>query len=59
VTDQLGRLMYLPADYLQDLRAQNTLPLWPSIGVSLPARRSCGRLQRKLGIYQVLSSAVR
>jgi gentisate 1,2-dioxygenase len=39
VTDQLGRLMDLPADYLQDLRAQNTLPLWPSLRVVLPYGR--------------------
>ena len=39
MTDQLGRLTDLPADYLQDLRAQNTLPLWPSLRAVLPYGR--------------------
>ena len=39
MTDHLGRLQDLPDDYLQDLRAQNTLPLWPSLRAVLPYGR--------------------
>ncbi|MDB5896958.1 MAG: inducible gentisate 1,2 dioxygenase [Ramlibacter sp.] len=34
--NNLGRLEDLPADYLQALVAQNTLPLWPSLRSMLP-----------------------
>ena len=36
MTDELGRLEDLPPDYVQRLRAQNTLPLWPSLRAMLP-----------------------
>jgi len=39
MTDQLGRLEDLPAEYLQELRAQNMLPLWPSLRAVLPYGR--------------------
>jgi gentisate 1,2-dioxygenase len=39
VNDELGRLQDLPAEYLQGLRAQNTLPLWPSLRAVLPYGR--------------------
>ena len=39
MTDHLGRLEDLPAEYLQELRAQNTLPLWPSLRAVLPYGR--------------------
>jgi len=39
VTDHLGRLEDLPAEYVQELRAQNMLPLWPSLRAVLPYGR--------------------
>lgn len=39
MTDDLGRLEELPAEFLQGLRAQNTLPLWPSLRAVLPYGR--------------------
>ena len=39
MTDDLGRLEDLPAEYLRELRAQNTLPLWPSLRAVLPYGR--------------------
>ena len=33
----LGRLEDLPADYLAALKAQNLVPLWPSLRAVLPA----------------------
>ena len=36
MNDRLGRLQDLPAEYLQVLEAQNTLPLWPSLRSVLP-----------------------
>jgi gentisate 1,2-dioxygenase len=36
MSNNLGRLEDLPADYLQALAAQNTLPLWPSLRALLP-----------------------
>ena len=36
MSDDLGRLEDLPADYLRALHAQNTLPLWPSLRALLP-----------------------
>ena len=39
MTNSLGRLQDLPGDYLEDLRAQNTLPLWPSLRAVLPYGR--------------------
>ena len=34
--NELGRLEDLPADYVQALRAQNLVPLWPSLRAVLP-----------------------
>ena len=39
MSNDLGRLEDLPADYLQALTAQNTLPLWPSLRALLPRGR--------------------
>lgn len=36
MSNNLGRLEDLPADYLLKLRSQNTLPLWPSLRAVLP-----------------------
>jgi gentisate 1,2-dioxygenase len=36
MSNTLGRLEDLPPDYLSALRAQNTLPLWPSLRAVLP-----------------------
>ena len=37
--NELGRLEDLPADYLQALKAQNLVPLWPSLRAVLPPGR--------------------
>jgi len=52
VSDELGRLADLPADYLQDLRAQNTLPLWPSLRAVLPYGRPSRSTQPVRWRYQ-------
>ena len=36
--NDLGRLEDLPADYVQDMRRQNLVPLWPSLRAVLPPR---------------------
>jgi gentisate 1,2-dioxygenase len=36
MSQNLGRLEDLPADYVEGLVAQNTLPLWPSLRAMLP-----------------------
>lgn len=39
MSDELGRLEDLPPDYVAALRAQNTVPLWPSLRALLPRGR--------------------
>ena len=39
MTVHLGRLQDSPYEYLQEPRAQNTLPLWPSLRGVLPYGR--------------------
>ncbi len=36
MSNELGRIEDLPTEYLADLRAQNMLPLWPSLRAVLP-----------------------
>ena len=38
-TSELGRLEDLPADYVAALRAQNLVPLWPSLRAVMPAAK--------------------
>ena len=38
MTNELGRLEDLPADYVQDLRDLNLVPLWPSLRGVLPPK---------------------
>lgn len=52
MTDHLGRLQDLPSDYVQDLRAQNTLPLWPSLRAVLPYGRPSRATQPALWRYR-------
>lgn len=44
MSNQLGRVEDLPADYFQSLVSQNTMPLWPSLRsvlpYNIPARRT-------------------
>ena len=41
----LGRLEDLPADYVAALRAQNLVPLWPSLRAVMPAAKPSPRTQ--------------
>lgn len=52
MNDSLGRLEDLPADYLQALRARNTLPLWPSLRAVLPYGRPSRSTQPAHWRYQ-------
>jgi gentisate 1,2-dioxygenase len=38
MSENLGRLEDLPADYVDGLVSQNTLPLWPSLRAMLSTR---------------------
>ena len=53
MSNELGRLEDLPADYVQDLRDLNLVPLWPSLRGVLPPhegqREYSGRRLSRLG----------
>ena len=46
---ELGRLEDLPADYVGALRAQNLVPLWPSLRALLPPARPQPRRAPRTG----------
>ncbi len=47
----LGRLEDLPADYVQDMRSHNLVPLWPSLRGVLPPRIPTRQTQPTLWAY--------
>jgi gentisate 1,2-dioxygenase len=51
---ELGRLEDLPAQYLADLRAQNLVPLWPSLRALLPPGKPRPDTQPTFWSYQAL-----
>ena len=50
----LGRLEDLPPDYVADLRAQNLVPLWPSLRAMLPPGKPRPKTQPTCWSYQNL-----
>ena len=51
---ELGRLEDLPADYVQDLRKLNLVPLWPSLRAVLPPGKPRPNTQPTFWSYQAL-----
>lgn len=51
MSDQLGRVEDLPADYYQSLMSMNTLPLWPSLRSMLPHNMPARRTQPVMWRY--------
>ena len=54
MTDELGRLEDLPADYVAAMRAQNIVPLWPSLRAVMPRGRPAPRTRATHWSYQAL-----
>jgi len=52
--NDLGRLEDLPADYVQDLRNLNLVPLWPSLRAVLPPGKPRPNTQPTFWSYQAL-----
>lgn len=52
--NELGRLEDLPADYVAALRAQNLVPLWPSLRSVLPPGKPQPRTRATCWSYQAL-----
>ena len=52
--NELGRLEDLPADYVQDLRQLNLVPLWPSLRAVLPHGKPRPSTQATYWSYQAL-----
>ena len=52
--NELGRLEDLPADYVEALKAQNLVPLWPSLRAVLPAGKPQPRTRASCWTYQAL-----
>ncbi len=51
MSNSLGRMEDLPADYIAKLRSQNNLPLWPSLRAVLPYGRPTRKTQPTLWRY--------
>ena len=54
--NELGRLEDLPADYVEALKAQNLVPLWPSLRAVLPAGKPQPRTRASCWTYQALQT---
>ncbi len=54
MTSSLGRLEDLPADYLETLRSQNLVPLWPSLRAVLPPGKPRPATRATCWSYQAL-----
>ena len=52
--NDLGRLEDLPADYVQDMRRQNLVPLWPSLRAVLPPHLPARQTQPTHWAYQTI-----
>ena len=49
MTHELGRLEDLPANYVQDLRDLNLVPLWPSLRGVLPPHIPTRQTRLRIG----------
>ncbi len=54
MSNDLGRVEDLPADYYNGLRARNTMPLWPSLRAALPYGKPARSTAPTLWRYQEL-----
>jgi gentisate 1,2-dioxygenase len=52
--NDLGRLEDLPSDYVQDLRAHNLVPLWPSLRGVLPPQVPTRQTRPTVWYYQTI-----